>query len=207
MKKIGFVGGPMSGKTSLIRLLQEELTNKGYKVIEIEEIPTQLMHMNLIPDKTISRLDFQKECMTMYFTKYLNLKYFDEYYYKWDKDYDKYIILYDTLPGCGYGYLEDEKDKEDLDRLYHRLLNESSTHMSDKDYNLDLLVFCDTIKPKNNNFKEGNDIRVENNDSAIKKISDYIKESYAEDIDIELEDIGLNNRGLKLLKEIEKLYE
>lgn len=40
--KIALTGGPCGGKTTSISVLEQQLTNKGYKVFIVEEMATRI---------------------------------------------------------------------------------------------------------------------------------------------------------------------
>lgn len=135
--RIGIVGAPQSGKTSLIEYLRNAL-KKDYQVIIAEEPPTVLLKAGLNPPYNISGLDFQKECLDEYCNVYNRIdKYMGTF-----KEIDKpIVILYDTLPEIGQCYLKG-KNNEGLDEWQLKYDSVSSIfkdHSPDKTYILELL--------------------------------------------------------------------
>lgn len=61
IKKIVLTGGPCAGKTTALSKLEQDLTEKGYKVLIVGESATELIKGGIRPfgDKSISMLDFQ----------------------------------------------------------------------------------------------------------------------------------------------------
>ena len=59
IKKIVLTGGPCGGKSTSISVLEQELTNKGYKVFIVEEMATNLILSGAGP-REITNIEFQK---------------------------------------------------------------------------------------------------------------------------------------------------
>lgn len=60
--KIALTGGPCGGKTTSIQRIEEEFTEKGYRVIVVPEAATILINMGIKPfgDKAIPIMEFQR---------------------------------------------------------------------------------------------------------------------------------------------------
>ena len=135
--RIGIVGAPQSGKTSLIEYLRNYL-KKDYQVIIAEEPPTVLLKAGLNPPHNISGLDFQKECLDEYCNVYNRIdKYMGVF-----KEIDKpIIILYDTLPEIGQCYLKGKNNEgiSEWQDKYNSVSAIFKDHTPDKIYVLEML--------------------------------------------------------------------
>ena len=62
VSKIVLTGGPCAGKTSALTKIEEELTEKGYKVFIVGESATELIKGGIKPfgNNSIDCLDFQR---------------------------------------------------------------------------------------------------------------------------------------------------
>lgn len=171
MLKIGFVGGPQSGKTSLIEYLRNYL-KADYHVIIAEEAPTVCLRAGLNPPYNIASLDFQKECLKEYRRIYDRL---DEYLLNYSSDKPT-IILFDTLPQIGCTYLKNGDNrsykiwKEYLDVLIESDLFKK--YRPDIVYNLELLQSA--YSP------EGNAVRRVLDTNKVISISEKIDDIFPE---------------------------
>lgn len=169
--KIGFVGGPQSGKTSLIEYLRNYL-KVDYHVIIAEEAPTVCLRAGLNPPYNITSLDFQKECLKEYRRIYERL---DEYLSNYSIN-KPVIILFDTLPQIGCTYLKNNDNKsyriwkEYLDAFLESEL--SKKYQPDKVYNLELLQSA--YSP------EGNAVRRVLDTNKVISISEKIDDIFPE---------------------------
>lgn len=135
--RVGIVGAPQSGKTSLIEYLRNYL-KKDYQVIIAEEPPTVLLRAGLNPPYNISGLDFQKECLDEYCNVYNRI----DRYMGTFKEIDKpIVILYDTLPEVGKCYLKGKNNEgiEEWQYKYDSVSDIFKDHTPDKIYLLEML--------------------------------------------------------------------
>lgn len=100
MYKIGFVGGPCSGKTKCLPLLREKLQKDGYKVFIIEESATEISLSGIVPSQDIP-MQFFQECILR------NQLFKEEMYQDLEKiiDTSKIILLLDRTIMDGQLYL------------------------------------------------------------------------------------------------------
>lgn len=59
MKKILITGGACAGKTTVLEIIKNYLTDNNYDVTIFEEVPTKLISNGITPDKT-GRMEFQE---------------------------------------------------------------------------------------------------------------------------------------------------
>lgn len=103
---IALTGGPCGGKTTSISVLEQELTNKGYKVFIVEEMATNIIKSGAGP-ASINYMTFQKMMIEMQYKR-------NEVYENMAKEYaethnKKVVIIYDRgIPDCK-GFLTDEE--------------------------------------------------------------------------------------------------
>lgn len=57
---VALTGGPCAGKTTVLSILTQLLTSRGYKTFTVEEAPTQLIMSGIAPSKNISMEEFQE---------------------------------------------------------------------------------------------------------------------------------------------------
>lgn len=100
MYKIGFVGGPCSGKTKCLPLLKNKLQADGYKVFIIEESATEISLSGIVPSDDIP-MQFFQECILR------NQLFKEEMYQDLEKiiDTNKIIFLFDRTIMDGQLYL------------------------------------------------------------------------------------------------------
>ena len=65
---IALTGGPCGGKSTCLSVLEQELTNKGYKVFIIEEMATNIIKSGVNPG-VVGVKEFQKMMMKLQFMK------------------------------------------------------------------------------------------------------------------------------------------
>ena len=103
---IALTGGPCGGKTTSISILEQELTNKGYKVFIVEEMATNIIKSGAGP-AAINYMTFQK--MMIELQNKRNQVYEDmakEFANNHNQDV---VIIYDRgIPDCK-GFLTDEE--------------------------------------------------------------------------------------------------
>lgn len=135
--RIGIVGAPQSGKTSLIEYLRNYL-KKDYQIIIAEEPPTVLLKAGLNPPYNITGLDFQKECLDEYCNVYNRIDRYMGVFKELDKPI---VILYDTLPEIGQCYLKGKNNEglNEWQEKYNINKNIYEDHKPDKIYMLELL--------------------------------------------------------------------
>ena len=172
--RIGLVGAPQSGKTSLVEYLRNTL-KKEYQVIIAEEVPTRLLKEGLNPPYNISGLEFQLECLREYTSQYDKIDYNISNYLNHSPD-KPIVILYDTLPSIGITYLSN-REKEDADiwqMAYENSLDYFVGHVPDKIFITELLQGEYSIR--------GNVVRRELETQKILSIAEKIDSLYKEGI-------------------------
>ena len=102
MYKIGFVGGPCSGKTKCLPLLKKKLEIDGYKVFIIEESATEISLSGIVPSNDIP-MQFFQECILR------NQLFKEKMYQDLEKiiDTNKIILLFDRTIMDGQLYLSE----------------------------------------------------------------------------------------------------
>lgn len=119
---IALTGGPCGGKSTCLSVLEQELTNKGYKVFIIEEMATNVIKSGANPN-TIGLMEFQKMLIQLQWER--NHVY-DEMAAKLAYEGNDVLLIYDRgIPDCK-GFITDEQYIEILNEL---ALNE--THVMD----------------------------------------------------------------------------
>nr|DAW53632.1 MAG TPA: ATPase [Caudoviricetes sp.] len=185
MLKIGFVGAPQSGKSSLIEYLRNLLKDE-YQVVIADEPPTILLKVGLDPASgVISSLDFQKECLLEYHNVYERISKYSSVYSNSDKPT---IVLMDTLPEIGKCYLNDEETKvwEEHYNLFWRNNVVFETFKPDIIFNLELLQGEFSTK--------GNAVRRDLDVEYILSIDEKICNTYPSAIRL-ANDIGIEERA------------
>ena len=139
MYKIGFVGGPCSGKTKCLPLLREKLQNDGYKVFIVEESATEISLSGIVPSAEIS-MQFFQECILK------NQLFKEKMYQDLEKiiDTNKIIILFDRTIMDGQLYLPEIIFNS---MLYANGLNKE-TAMNRYDMILHMTTVADKLKNK-----------------------------------------------------------
>ena len=110
---IALTGGPCAGKSTCLSKLEQELTEKGYKVFVVEEMATNVIKSGVSP-LVVGLRDFQK--MLMQLQVYRNKVYTDIANSLAVKTGKHVVIIYDRgIPDCK-GFITDE--------LYDELIKE-----------------------------------------------------------------------------------
>ena len=195
MLKIGFVGAPQSGKSSLVECLRNLLKDE-YQVVIADEPPTILLKVGLDPASgIISSLDFQKECLLEYHNVYERISKYSSIYSNSDKPT---IILMDTLPEIGKSYLNDEETKA-WEEFYNRFWKNNvifETYKPDIIFNLELL---------HGEFStNGNAVRRDLDIDYVFSIDEKINVLYPEAIHLS-NDLDLMERANEVVEIISKL--
>lgn len=102
---IALTGGPCGGKSTSISVLEQELTNKGYKVFIVEEMATNVITSGASP-AVIDNYDFQRMLMKL---QYERNKVYDYMANNFCKRTGKpVIIIYDRGIPDAKGFMSDE---------------------------------------------------------------------------------------------------
>lgn len=190
MKSILITGGACAGKTTSLEVIKNYLSEKGYRVIIIDEVPTDLINKGITYNK-IGKADFLKLVIK---TQINNEK---ECLKKYNNE-EKTIVIYDGSP---------------IDCL--KFISEDELEIELKKYNLDIhkivkgydaIIFLQTIAKKypelysnaNNKARLTDmNLAVERNDKLEKYYSKYRKISI-----IECEnDLDIKNNNIKIVLE------
>lgn len=91
ISKIVITGGPCAGKTTAMSWIQNAFVKKGYYVIFVPEVATELINAGVTPSNMKSRFAFQLQQMRMQLEK--EKIYFDSA--KQISKYDKILIIFD----------------------------------------------------------------------------------------------------------------
>lgn len=133
--RIGIVGAPHSGKSSLTRYLRKYFIDE-YNVVIAEDVSDRLFKEGLDPGNNISELNFQIECLKAYASQYKEV---DRYVKKYISDMDKKtLIIYDTLPAMGQCFLNSSED-------LHEWV-EQSTKENFGEYKVDIVFVMDMLQ-------------------------------------------------------------
>ena len=110
---IALTGGPCGGKSTCLAVLEQELTNKGYKVFVIEEMATNLIKSGVNPN-VISVREFQKMMIKLQYERH---KAYEDMASKLANDNEKVILVYDRgIPDCK-AFMSDNMYVEVLNEL------------------------------------------------------------------------------------------
>lgn len=107
--KIVITGGPCAGKSSAISYIENEFTKRGYHVVFVSETATDLINAGLGLSNYKTRLEFQKNILTLQMTK-------EKLYYEGAMNLNKEKVLM----VCDRGTLDSKAFMEPLD--YQNLL-------------------------------------------------------------------------------------
>ena len=108
--KIVITGGPGAGKTSVLKYLNDYLTNKGFDVVIVPETATEIISAGITPSE-IGQKAFQKNLLLMQLAKE---KYYTDMAEHLKKDV---IMIFDRGALDGKAYLDDEQFAEILDEI------------------------------------------------------------------------------------------
>lgn len=169
--RIGIVGSPNSGKTSLIEYLRNYLKDT-YQVFIADEAPTRLLKAGLNPPSNISNFGFQLEVLNEYVSIYNQINK-HSILYKEDRNV---VILYDTTPLLGRAYLEENNQVmlENWQQHYDQYKRVFEEHKPDKVFITELLQGEYSIK--------GNSVRRPFNVDDVLSIEERISKIYEDAI-------------------------
>jgi GTPase SAR1 family protein len=197
--RIGIVGAPHSGKTSLINYLRDALKDE-YQVMIADEPPTIVLRSGLDPERNFNIIGFQIECLKEYSNVYKRIDHCMNSIFGYDPDKShKVVILYDTLPELGKCYLPNEpwmlgrweehynKYKEDI--FKH--------HEPDKIFYTDLLQGEFSTK--------GNIVRRNIDTEDILEIAEKIEDTFEGAVKLP-NDIGLEARADMIIDYIDSYF-
>ena len=194
MTNILITGGACAGKTTSIKLIDSYLREKGYRVIVIDEVPTDLIKNGIFYNK-IGKIEFLELVIKTQINN--EIECFEKY-----NNEEKTIVIFDGSPiDCLKFISEDElktilkKHDLDIDKIANRY---------------DAIIFLHTIAKKyselysneNNNARLTDiNIAIERNEKLEKYYNKLEKVSF-----IECEnDINIKNNNIKtVIKEILK---
>ena len=105
IKRIVLTGGPCAGKTTILSKLEQDLSEKGYKVFIVSESATELINSGITPHiDNVGLLNFQKIIFEyQYYKEEMFNKVVDMY-----KD-DKIVIIYDRGLMDNMAYIDDSE--------------------------------------------------------------------------------------------------
>ena len=192
MKSILITGGACAGKTTSLEMIKNYLSAKGYKVIVIDEVPTNLIKTGIAYEK-IGKLEFIELIIK---TQINNEK---EIFEKYDNEKNT-IVIFDGSPLDSLKFIT-ENELENILKKHGMRIDKIVTKY-------DAIIFLQTIAKKypelysnDNNIARLPDINlaIERNDRLEKYYNKYRKISV-----IECEnDINIKNNNIK--KAIETL--
>ena len=115
IKKIVLTGGPCGGKSTSISVLEQELTNKGYKVFIVEEMATNLILSGAGP-REITNIEFQKMSFKL---QYERNKVYDEMAKTYHQNTGKpVLIIYDRGIPDGKAFMKEDEYVELLKQFH-----------------------------------------------------------------------------------------
>lgn len=125
IKRIVLTGGPCAGKTTALAKIEQDLKEKGYRVLIVPESATELIKsgINPIDRDGIGIIEFQKVIMLY---QYQKEEFYNEVANKF-KD-EKIVIIYDRGLMDNKAYVPDDRFKEILD-YSSKKLNKSLTEL------------------------------------------------------------------------------
>ena len=110
---IALTGGPCAGKSTCLSRLEQELTDKGYRVFIVEEMATNVIKSGVSP-LSVGVIDFEKMLIELQVSR--NKIYTDIANKVAEEQNKNVVIVYDRgIPDCK-GFITDE--------MYNKLLNE-----------------------------------------------------------------------------------
>lgn len=191
MKSILITGGACAGKTTSLEMIKNYLSAKGYKVIVIDEVPTNLIKTGISYEK-IGKLEFIELIIK---TQINNEK---EIFEKYDNEKNT-IVIFDGSPLDSLKFIT-ENELENILKKHGMSIDKIVTKY-------DAIIFLQTIAKKypelysnDNNIARLTDINlaIERNDRLEKYYNKYRKISV-----IECEnDINIKNNNIKKAIEI-----
>lgn len=156
--KIVLTGGPCAGKTTALSRIEEELTERGYRVIIVSESATELIKAGVRPfgDKAYNYLDFQRLILEYQLDKE---KIYEKAASMLPKD-EKTVIIYDR------GVMD---NKAYVPKEFHDLVEEKSLSELDLLDNYDMVLHLVTAADGCPEFYtlENNQARSESIEEAI----------------------------------------
>ena len=156
VKKIVLTGGPSSGKSSSLELIQKYLTNLGYVVLIVNESATELINSGIKPfgENKLRMIDFQDVILRYQLFKENLIE--DTAINFMDKDI---VILYDRGVMDNKAYISDYE--------FECLLKKYNLIESDLINRYDLVIHLETGAKSKYYIKENNKARYESTREAI----------------------------------------
>jgi Predicted nucleotide kinase len=156
--KIVLTGGPCAGKTTALTKIEEELTERGYRVIIVSESATELIKAGIRPfgEKAFDFLNFQRLIL--------------EYQLSKEEVYEKAIRMVDEEEKCVIVYDRGIMDnKAYVPKEFHSLVEEKGLHELDLLDNYDMVLHLVTAADGCPEFYtlENNQARSESIEEAI----------------------------------------
>ncbi len=183
---IVFTGGPCAGKTTTIEAVKEDLENKGYYVLHLNECATELINGGIRPfgENALSVFDFQNEVLNLQL--YKEKRYFD--IVKKFPDDKECIILIDRGILDNKGYLGSE--------LFSQLLQKNNLKEEHIAEHYDMVIHMVTVatEVRNKYNTSTNSARFENPEEAI-------------DLDKRISEVWKNSKNFKLIEATDVIEE
>lgn len=162
IKRIVLTGGPCAGKTTVLAKIEQDLTEKGYKVFVIAESATELIKSGIRP-QDIGLYEFQKQLLIYQLQKEMLYERVANTF-----KHDKIVIIYDRGLLDNKAYVSDSEFTEIIEYVSKYLnikLNE--TDIINR-YDIVLHLVTAALGNQNNYTLENNKARSESAEDAIK---------------------------------------
>lgn len=165
IKRIVLTGGPCAGKTTVLAKLEQDLTEKGYKVFVVPESATELIKSGIRPtdENGIGLYEFQKQLLIYQLQKEMLYERVANIFPS-----NKIVIIYDRGLLDNKAYVADNEFTNILkyvDKHLNIELNE--TNIVDR-YDMVLHLVTSALGYSNNYTLENNKARTETKEEAIK---------------------------------------
>jgi len=165
VKEIVLTGGPCAGKTTALARIEEDLTEKGYKVFVVGESATELIKSGVRPfgDKCLDMVTFQKMIMLYQLQK-------EEIYNKTLSNYenDDVVIIYDRGMMDNKAYVNDREFNEVLEFMSSSLGTKITINDLLERYDMVIHLVTSADGKKDSYTLDNNNARTESADDAVK---------------------------------------
>jgi len=164
IKRIVLTGGPCAGKTTILSKLEQDLSEKGYKVFIVSESATELINSGITPHiDNVGLLNFQKIIFEyQYYKEEMFNKVVDMY-----KD-DKIVIIYDRGLMDNMAYIDDSE----FEMIVQNFCVSSGINLSISDilnrYDMVIHLVTSADGKKDSYTLDNNNARTESADDAVK---------------------------------------
>lgn len=162
IKRIVLTGGPCAGKTTVLAKIEQDLTEKGYKVFVVAESATELIKSGIRP-QDIGLYEFQKQLLIYQLQKEMLYERVANAF-----KHDKIVIIYDRGLLDNKAYVSDNEFTEILEYVSKYLNIELNETDIINRYDMVLHLVTAALGNQNNYTLKNNKARSESAEDAIK---------------------------------------